>query len=76
MSDNEQRAFPTNTPFTNPEDRGMTLRDWFAGQWLSGTAADPEIGWSELNTLAVCRKAYEVADAMMEARQQKKDEVV
>jgi hypothetical protein len=64
----EHRAFPTNTPFTNPEDRGMTLRDWFAGQWLIGTAVDSTVDWSDLTRPTIAEMAYKVADAMMEAR--------
>jgi hypothetical protein len=71
---NEQRAFPTNTPFTNPEDRGMTLRDWFAGQAMAGFCADPEIQWSQGKKTEVnlAKLAYEVADAMLEARKKVK----
>jgi hypothetical protein len=60
-------AFPQlepNSAYFNAT--GMTLRDWFAGQalaggldrWLEVQACDKEIsGW-----------AYEIADAMLEAR--------
>ena len=43
---------------------GMTLRDWFAGQVLSGAAALPRS--SDYSIRA--RKAYEQADAMLAAR--------
>ncbi len=60
-------AFPQlepNSAYFNAT--GMTLRDWFAGQalagaldrWLEVRVSDKEIsGW-----------AYEIADAMLEAR--------
>ena len=65
-----------------PEDRydeetrvgqhpGMTLRDWFAGQSLKGIIAglqcEPGQTVDDLIRAAAIR-AYEVADAMLEAR--------
>ena len=67
MSDNEQRAFPTNTPFTNPEDRGMTLRDWFAGHAMAAMLSIKEI-YENADEVQVAMGAYTQADAMMEAR--------
>ena len=64
----EHRAFPTNTPFTNPEDRGMTLRDWFAGQVMAGIIANQCTAPFSVIKSAVAERAYELADAMMEAR--------
>lgn len=40
---------------------GMSLRDWFAGQFLAGAA---RIGCSH----NIARQAYEMADAMLVAR--------
>ena len=75
MKDNGGPAFPViHTIVTQPGSftqaplghEGMTLRDWFAGQalagaldrWLEVRGSDKEIsGW-----------AYEIADAMLEAR--------
>ena len=45
---------------------GMSLRDWFAGQWLMGYMANPEIGFAASKTAA--NTAYEFADAMIAAR--------
>jgi hypothetical protein len=61
-------AFPTGTGVT-PYNPGMTLRDYFAAAMVSsgtvfknGRPADtPE---------AVARQAYELADAMLKAREQ------
>lgn len=59
-------AFPQghmDGPEVNPE--GMTLRDWFAGQML------PRIGtgWPNLeNREHLARQAYQMADAMIAAR--------
>lgn len=44
---------------------GMSLRDWFAGQALTGMLADPYSGGDE-HTIA--RGAYMQADAMLAAR--------
>lgn len=43
----------------------MTLRDWFAGQWLAGIMAHPSAG-DKAEELAEC--AYRQADAMLSAR--------
>ncbi len=46
--------------------RGMTLRDWFAGQALM---AIPHIGCgSDLDSNEIACAAYQIADAMLEAR--------
>jgi hypothetical protein len=46
----------------------MTLRDQFAMAALTGMIADP----SGVDYRSVPRKAYEMADAMLEARKEKK----
>ena len=56
--------------FPRPEygDKGMDLRDWFAGQALAGLCADganEKLGWT-IDVFA--KSAYQIADAMMEAR--------
>jgi hypothetical protein len=44
---------------------GMTLRDWFAGQAITGLAADEgERTWSDL-----AHNAYAMADAMLRIRE-------
>ena len=53
---------------------GMTLRDWFAGQALTSTMRlvtghESEPGEGMAQTFA--RRAYELADAMLEARKAK-----
>jgi hypothetical protein len=52
-----------------PEE--MTLRDWFAGQTLSGIAKDYQSGYDDPNSYMaknLALRAYGIADAMMEAR--------
>lgn len=46
---------------------GMTLRDWFAGQVMTGLVANPHNKDSEGGN-AFARTAYQVADAMLAAR--------
>lgn len=46
---------------------GMTLRDWFAGQALSGVLAQPE----QTGNTATAKWCYTMADAMLEAREAK-----
>lgn len=74
-------AFPTTKPLDGWGDpnKGMTLRDWFAGLVLEGMNANPEL--MQVVTAAyvkdasaldkVAAKSYEVADAMLRAREKK-----
>jgi hypothetical protein len=65
-------AFPTLFPVEHYGTgyRGMTLRDYFAGQALAGILASANFGnvkgW-------IGAKAYEVADLMLAARERKED---
>jgi hypothetical protein len=61
-------AFPAGTHHTHDKDGqslslGMTLRDWFAGQALSGMLAYGE----EYEPFA--ERAYLIADMMIKARE-------
>ena len=80
MMDNSGPAFP-NPSLANEgyspsyDERGMSLRDWLAGQALSGiiTATargehDPAGKHGVGVVLAIAKDAYEMADAMLEAR--------
>lgn len=60
-------AFPetwgnSDSIITNP---GMTLRDYFAGQWLAGMGADSEM---ILKPEGYAKWAYDIADAMLAER--------
>lgn len=70
MNDEQEMAFPMD----RYGNQGMTLRDWFAGQAMAGFCADPEIQWSQGKKTEVnlAKLAYEVADAMLEARKKVK----
>ncbi len=46
---------------------GMSLRDWFAGQALAGAFR----GDSDIHDAYTCRRCYELADAMLKAREGK-----
>ena len=60
-------AFPHKWPVMESGDvvnydyHGMTLRDWFAGQALSGLVAQSD-------KKVVAQLAYKIADAMLAAR--------
>lgn len=57
-------AFPlVSSDIQNVYDSGMELRDWFAGQAL---ASLDDSKFSSVEGTA--HRAYEIADAMMEAR--------
>lgn len=64
-------AFPV--VITGPEkgflsiDRGISIRDYFAGQALAGMLADVEVNDTAMET---ARRAYRFADAMLLAREQ------
>ena len=58
----------TDKPETPTGPGGMSLRDWFAGQALQGTLAHPASAGEPEEFAAA---AYEVADAMMKAREPK-----
>lgn len=69
-------AFPQNVPpgvigsGCGPHvEWGMTLRDWFAGQAL----ANDNVSWHDAPNWAanVAEQAYQIADAMLAARERK-----
>ena len=74
MSDNNEPAFPCDSF----QEKGMTLRDYFAAKAMAGFCADPSVEWKHGQEIekTLAKLAYEVADAMIQVRQQKKDEVV
>ncbi len=77
QKDNGGTAFPgpsfTQGGHPNGHSMGMTLRDWFAGQALAGFYANPDPHMpAELDgkpgVIRVAQAAYQIADAMLEAR--------
>jgi hypothetical protein len=67
----EDSAVPDNggQAFPHEHHRGMTLRDWFAGQALSAVITFDEPG-KPLGMNAVAFVAYQIADAMIAERAQ------
>ena len=71
-------AFPTHGghhPDDDPRNHtlggGMSMRDWFAGQALVGMGAwgpAPHNWYGEAQLRAKAKYAYEIADAMLKAR--------
>ena len=55
-----------NGPGEGPIPGGMSLRDWFAGMALS-ELAHPD--YEDMNADPIARRAYLIADAMLQARQ-------
>jgi hypothetical protein len=49
---------------------GMTLRDWFAGQAVSGLYADHQYTGSHVEAAKCC---YALADAMLTARNERQE---
>lgn len=70
-AENGGQAFPvveTHELYGCRVHEGMTLRDWFAGMALQGMCANElfdEYPWQSYS-----KRAYEAADAMLEARGQ------
>lgn len=60
------------TDFTEPRNAGMTLRDYFAAKAMQGMLANPNQDYAPLTIRAqeaVVAGAYEMADAMLKARE-------
>ena len=66
-------AYPTNNwqkmvPLSTGYSEGMTLRDYFAAKAIQGMVTDPS--WQGGTCKTVASIAYEMADAMLRAREQ------
>ena len=59
MANTDEKAFPSGPTWT---DRGMTLRDYFAGQALTTFNED-----DGMDVSCIADWCYRMADAMMEA---------
>lgn len=55
-------------PYTGAGSEGMSLRDYFAAQALNGLASITGVDWG--SKAEVARICYDLADAMMKAREQ------
>ena len=69
--DDGGHAYPTlfTTPDIGSGFKGMTLRDWFAGQAIAGFAANPKN--REWTAKECANDAYQYADAIIKARKEK-----
>ena len=81
MSDNNEPAFSfveTHEILGTRVSCGMTLRDYFAAQVMAGFCADRNVEWKhgQETETTLAKLAYDVADAIIQVLQQKKDEVV
>ena len=71
---NDETAFPVPIGQTDERQWGMSLRDWFMGQALQGLIEPDDAHYLENNPkrlALVASVAYQMADAMMEAREAK-----
>ncbi len=51
----------------------IPLREWFAGQALQSFTSE-EIAKDDISNIEIAEICYEMADAMLKARKEKKDE--
>ena len=61
------KAFPQNWE-EPPDESGMDLRDYFAAKAMQGIVSDPEFIGGDNYSKSVSELSYEIADAMMEVR--------
>ena len=71
VKDAAMQAFPFIEPAADDAVKayhpGITLRDYFAAKAMQGLIADPS--WQGMTTGTMTATAYEIADAMLKARQ-------
>ena len=76
QSRSDMKAFPASSKY-NDEYNGMDLRDYFAAKALQMIAETYKESWiedgdfqgySETEVICIAEGAYEMADAMIEAR--------
>jgi len=68
-------AFPVKAPVLSNDKQGMTMRDWFAGKAMQGMFSDADVlqvmaKGKRAAVIEVADMAYQVADAMLKAREQ------
>ena len=74
MSETLERAFPVTDRNGGPASGGMTLRDYFAAAAMQGLCASfsgPCL--DDVFVTGVARRAFDVADAMLAARERKEE---
>lgn len=66
MNPKDIPAFPVKAePYSRDDKKGMALRDYFAAKAMQSEL----VGLSGMPFKEIARRAYEIADAMMEARE-------
>ena len=61
---NKTKAFPSkDLPYSKDDEKGMTLRDYFAAKAMQAL-----LGYEESTLQNDAEVAYQMADAMLEAR--------
>jgi hypothetical protein len=65
-NNDDETAFPVTIGQTAADMKGMSLRDWFAGQVIAGVYANPAFDYGQMSDLAAL--AYRQANELMEAR--------
>ena len=70
MTDHPKDGGPAFPQFddTDRRDRGMSLRDWFAGQALAGSLSNPNHTLGTVTFEMVSTDCYKWADAILAAR--------
>ena len=69
--DNGGAAFPSsNSPDTGWYAEGMTLRDYFAAKAMHAVMATPKPMMGQITSDDVAQLSYQMADAMLKARQE------
>ena len=63
-------AFPKNGNMAEPIQTGMTLRDYFAAKAMAAMLVDESVRGGA-SALTVAKAAYNMADAMLAAREAK-----
>ena len=63
------QAFPVVDPKNDVSESGMTLRDWFAGRAINAAWDALDKGYYDGGNTEVARCAYQMADAMLKARE-------
>lgn len=61
-------AFPVPGDQYDQSFNGMDLRDYFAAKAMAGICAHRD-NWGFPSSQAIAKQAYDIADAMLEARQ-------
>jgi hypothetical protein len=64
-------AFPRQDDEWSSGARGMSLRDYFAGQALAGLTANPE--YEDLDVRKLVSWSYDIADLMIQKRESTND---